>query len=161
MQWCLIKNHLLDEDDVYLLAGDEVVVTKSGKKTYGLDRFFSSLYGKPVKSLCFFSLSLISVKQRCAYPLIAKQVIRSKEPTKPKTTKCQKQSIEAILPKKRGCPKGSKNKDKLNVELSTYLRFVKTLVEQVLGLIRPLLKLDYLVLDGAYGNNEATHLAQQ
>ena len=66
MQWCLIRDQLLHEDDVYLLAGDEVVLTKSGKKTYGLDRFFSSLYGKPVKSLCFFSLSLISVKQRCS-----------------------------------------------------------------------------------------------
>ena len=60
LQWCLIKGHLIDEDDVYLLAGDEVVVSKSGKQSYGLDRFFSSLQGRPIKSLCFFSLSLVS-----------------------------------------------------------------------------------------------------
>lgn len=160
MQWCLIRDQLLHEDDVYLLAGDEVVLTKSGKKTYGLDRFFSSLYGKPVKSLCFFSLSLISVKQRCSYPLIAKQVIRSKEADEVKT-ECQKQHTEKKLPKQRGRPKGSKNKAKLKVELSAYLCFVKTLLEQVLGLIRPLLTIDHLVLDAAYGNNEATQLAQQ
>ena len=45
MHWWLIRTHLLGEDTEWLLAGDEVVVTKSGKQTYGLGRFFSSLYG--------------------------------------------------------------------------------------------------------------------
>jgi len=40
LQWLLIRHHLLDQDDVILMGGDEVVVTKSGKRTYGLDRFF-------------------------------------------------------------------------------------------------------------------------
>ena len=35
-------------DEVSLLAGAEVVVTKAGKHTYGLGRFCSSVYGKPV-----------------------------------------------------------------------------------------------------------------
>ena len=43
VQWLIVREHLLDPGDVLLMAGDEVVVTKSGKKTYGLDRFFSSL----------------------------------------------------------------------------------------------------------------------
>ena len=57
LQWVLLRHHLLDPDDVILTAGDHVVVTKSGKQTYGLDRFFSSLYGKAVPGLCFLSLS--------------------------------------------------------------------------------------------------------
>src|SRR5712691_7486828 len=48
LQWVLIRHHLLEPDDVILMGGDDVVVTKSGKHTYGLDRFFSSLYGKVV-----------------------------------------------------------------------------------------------------------------
>jgi hypothetical protein len=36
---------VVSEDDIYLLAGDEVVVSKAGKRSFGLDRFFSSLYG--------------------------------------------------------------------------------------------------------------------
>src|SRR5256714_14182000 len=44
LNWLLIRHHLLDADDVVLMSGDHVVVTKSGKTTYGLDRFFSSLY---------------------------------------------------------------------------------------------------------------------
>src|SRR6267378_4761120 len=67
LQWVLIRHHLLDQDDVIVLGGDDVVVTKSGKKTHGLARFFSSLYGKAVPGLCFLSLSLISVKRRTAY----------------------------------------------------------------------------------------------
>ena len=43
VHWLIIRQHLLDPSEVLLMAGDEVVVTKSGKKTYGLDRFFSSL----------------------------------------------------------------------------------------------------------------------
>ena len=43
VHWLVIRHHLLDREGVMLLAGDEVVVTKSGKQTAGLDRFFSSL----------------------------------------------------------------------------------------------------------------------
>ncbi len=56
--WAFFRHHLFDRQDRYLLGGDECVVTKAGKKTYGLDRFFSSLYGKPVPGLSFFVLSL-------------------------------------------------------------------------------------------------------
>jgi len=49
---------------------NETTVTKSGKKTYGLGRFFSSIYGRAVPGLEFFSLSLISVKRHKAYPIL-------------------------------------------------------------------------------------------
>ncbi len=49
--WVFFRHHLFDPQDRYICAGDECVVTKSGKKTYGLDRFFPSLYGKPVPGL--------------------------------------------------------------------------------------------------------------
>jgi putative transposase len=45
LQWLLIRTHLLDDDDKVVASGDHVVVTKAGKQTHGLDRFFSSLYG--------------------------------------------------------------------------------------------------------------------
>ena len=43
LQWMVIRHHLLDQDDVIVMAGDDVVVTKSGKQTQGSGRFFSSL----------------------------------------------------------------------------------------------------------------------
>src|SRR5258705_14002923 len=44
--WAFFRQHLHCPNEVYLVAGDEVMVTKAGKSTHGLDRFFASLYGK-------------------------------------------------------------------------------------------------------------------
>ena len=57
--WVFFRQHMYRPEDVYLLVGDEVVATKAGKLTHGLDRFFSSLYGKPVPGIAFFALSLV------------------------------------------------------------------------------------------------------
>ena len=40
LRWQLIKRHLNGTQGVWLMAGDEVVVTKSGKETHGLGIFF-------------------------------------------------------------------------------------------------------------------------
>ena len=42
MCWAFFRTHLLDQESVYILSGDEVVKNKDGKCTYGLSRFFSS-----------------------------------------------------------------------------------------------------------------------
>ena len=70
VHWCFIRHHLWDAKDTYILAGDEVVVTKAGKQTYGLDRFFSSLYKRPVPGICLFTFSLISTNKRTGRPWI-------------------------------------------------------------------------------------------
>src|SRR4030095_9990605 len=56
--WVFFRHHVYCPADVYVVAGDEVIVTKAGQHTHGLDRFFSSLYGKPVPGLDFFTLSM-------------------------------------------------------------------------------------------------------
>jgi len=53
LQWVLIRYHLLAPDDVILMGGDDVVVTKSGKQTHGLDRFFLPSMAKPSLGLVF------------------------------------------------------------------------------------------------------------
>ena len=90
VNWFFIRHHLLDPSDTILIGGDESVVTKSGQKTYGLDRFFSSLYGKPVPGLSFFSLSLISVKERTSYPVMMEQVLKEKKRSRTKRRSSKK-----------------------------------------------------------------------
>src|SRR5262245_13915692 len=75
--WVFFRQHVYCPDDVYLAAGDEVIVTKAGTCTHGLDRFFASLYGKPVPGLAFFTVSLVSVQQRRAFPRRVEQMVRS------------------------------------------------------------------------------------
>lgn len=161
LHWCLLRSHVVSEDDIYLLAGDEVVVSKAGKRSFGLDRFFSSLYGRPVKGLCFFSLSLVSVKRRSAYPLLAQQVVRTAEEKAATKAKREQTKGKAPVEGKGGRPKGSKNRDKVNVELSGHLKFVQGLLQGVLKLLRALIEVKYVVLDGAYGYNEVMQLARQ
>ena len=50
--WVFFRHHVYRSEEVYLLAGDEVVVTKAGKTTHGLDRFFPSRYQGWPSSLC-------------------------------------------------------------------------------------------------------------
>ena len=52
LNWALIKP-ALSNADVVLIAGDVTVVTKSGKETFGLGRFFSSIYSRAVPGIAF------------------------------------------------------------------------------------------------------------
>lgn len=154
VQWLLIRHHLLDQDDVILMGGDEVVVTKSGKTTYGLDRFFSSLYGKRVPGLCFLSLSLVSVKRRTSYPVLMEQL--DKKAAEPPDAGGKPTSHG-----KRGRPRGSQNRHRRDVMLSPYLRFVQETIQALLQLLGDHLKVIYLVYDGAFGHNDALQMVRQ
>lgn len=156
VHWLLCKHHLLRASSTYILAGDEVVVTKTGSETYGLDRFFSSLYGKPVPGVAFFAFALVNVEQRTAHPLRIGQVLRPA--TAPEAVPAPPAATEK---RGRGRPKGSKNRNKADVELSPYLSFVHTLLQGIKSLLDTTLAVTYVVLDGAFGNNYALQMVQR
>jgi putative transposase len=155
VNWFFIRHHLLDRSDTILIGGDESVVTKTGKQTYGLDRFFSSLYGKPARGLSFFSLSLISVKQRKSYPVMMEQVVKEKADKPPQKSKGKKQS------RNRGRPSGSRNKNRREVELTAYLQQIQTMLKTLLQLLGIDLVPVYCVMDGAFGHNNALQMVRQ
>ncbi len=157
--WLFFQHHLYRSEDVYLLAGDECVVTKSGKQTHGLDRFFSSLYGKPVPSLAFFALSLVSLSERRSYPVMVEQVVRTEE--EKAATKARKAKRKQQKPGKPGRPKGSKNQDKTVVTLTPELTLIQKMVQKLLQLIGPTLSLRFLVMDGKFGHNNALQMTRQ
>ena len=154
LQWLLIRQHLLDADDVVVMSGDHVVVTKAGKMTYGLDRFFSSLYGQTVSGLCFLSLSLLSVKRRTSYPVLIEQVEKSSEA-----------SVQAPPKQKgrgqRGRPKGSKNRNRREVEISPSLGFIQEHIKRVLEQIGDAFQVVYFIFDGELGHNDAMQMVRQ
>jgi hypothetical protein len=160
--WVFFRQHLFQADDVYLLAGDEVVVPKAGKHTYGLDRFFSSIYQHAVPGLAFFSLALVSTTDRRAFPIRLEQVVRTDaEKAASKAKAAAKQTKAAAPHRKPGRPKGSTNKPKTDIPLSPELQRIQTLVCALLQLIAGWLPLTYLVLDGHFGNSAGCHMAQQ
>jgi putative transposase len=163
--WLFFKAHFYKPGTEYLLVGDESVVTKAGKQTHGLDRFFSSIFNKPVAGLAFFALSLVSMEERKSYPMLVEQVIRSeaeKAATKAKKAeKAKKKSKSSKRKGKRGRPKGSKNKDKRQIEWSAELKRVKEMATTLIQRVSPLVQLRYFVLDGHFGNNNVMQMVRQ
>jgi hypothetical protein len=160
--WLFFRTQLWHPDDVYLLAGDETVVTKAGKRTHGLDRFFASLYGKPLPGLAFFTLALISIQQRRSFPIQVEQVLRTAEEQAASRTKRPAPTSAAATPRRKpGRPKGSTTKAKTSVELSSELNRIQRMILQLLERIGGLVPLTYLVLDGHFGNHAALQMTQQ
>jgi len=161
--WVFFRFHVFNPDAVYLLGGDECVVTKAGKKTYGLDRFFSSLYGKPVPGLSFFALSLISTQQRRSYPTMVEHMVRTeaeKVATQAKSHKKTQQRQKTAHQGKPGRPPGSKNREKTPVTLSPELQRIQTMIQQQLGVVGGLIPLTHMVLDGHFFNSPALHMVR-
>ena len=160
--WVFFRHHLYCPADVYCVAGDEVIVTKAGKHTHGLDRFFSSLYGKPVPGLAFFTLSLVSVQQRRSFPMRIEQVVRSDaEKAASKTKAAAKKPTGTPATRRRGRPKGSKNTPKAAATLTPELVRITGMLTALLQLLATVLAVTYLVLDGHFGNHNALQMARQ
>lgn len=175
--WFFFVQYLHQEDDVYLLAGDEVVIGKAGKQTHGVDRFFSSLSDKSIPGLAFFTLSLVSTKHKRAFPVRIEQVIKEKSEKLTKQLSSQTQagkkssqtadkptSTEASPAEnknKGGRPPGRKTQDKTAVILSHELLRIQGMVMSLLKLIAAKISLKYLVMDGHFGNNNSLCMARQ
>src|SRR5579859_7216914 len=149
--WAVIKAHVLDPKGVYLLAGDDVVVSKAGKKTHGVGRFYSSLAQRPIPSLSFFALSLIDVNQRRSYPVALEQHILAAKAPEP---------VSQAAKRGRGRPKGSKNHAKTTPMLSAELRVFQSLLHGVLSRIAPL-PVNPLGLDGYFGTYPARWVVRE
>lgn len=160
--WVFFRQHVYRPGDVYLLVGDEVVTTKAGKHTHGLDRFFASLYGKPVPGLAFFTLALVSTQQRRSFPLRIEQVVRSdaeKAARKAKVVAKKQQAVATVL-RRPGRPKGSKNKPKADGTHTPECARITGMLAALLHRLTGVVSLTYLVLDGHFGNHKALQMAQ-
>ena len=59
---------------------------------------------------------------------------------------------------KRGCPKGSRNRNKTDVLLTDELKHLQTMVNALLARVGDLISVHYLVLDGYFGHNNALQI---
>lgn len=162
LPWAFFRQHLQRPDDAYLLVGDEVVVSKAGKHTHGLDRFFASLYGRSIPGLAFFTLALVSTQERRAFPLRIEQVVRSEaEKAASRAKAAAKKTPKPAQPRPRGRPKGSKNKVATEVALTPELLRIKTMLQASLKLMLGVIPLTHLALDGHFGNHAALAMVRQ
>ena len=148
-----------DAEDIFVLAGDETVVTKAGKKTHGVDRYYSSIYGRAVRGLAFMAFSLISVKRQTAYPVRMEQVAKEKALCGQRKKAKAKQKPKKAKKGKRGRPKGSKNKNRRDVELPEHLKQIQGWLSYTLQLLAAVnIQVSYFMFDGAFGNNNSLQM---
>lgn len=133
--------------------GDESVVTKAGTKTYGVDRFFSSIFGKLVPGVSLFGLSLVSCTTRQAIPVQIEQIVREPEEPPPPPAPAPK--------RKPGRPKGSSKQAKADAPLNAEHTRISAMIQRLLTRIGSFLTLKYLVLDGHFGNHNAVLMARR
>lgn len=163
LHWLFFRLKFLKQSVAYIIAGDEVVASKVGKETYGLDRFFSSIQQGMISGLSFFTFSLVNVSEARSYPLQITQVVRSAEEkaaSKAKT-ETKRPTSKTAEKRKRGRPKGSKNKSKKEVTLNPELLRIQTALKNLLETIGTLLSLTYVVLDGHFGNYPSAFMVRQ
>jgi hypothetical protein len=151
--WVFVRTQGLTPGEDVLLVGDECVVTKAGTETYGVDRFFSSIFGKPVPGISLFALALVSRSQRQAFPVQVEQVLREPAESPPPPLPTTK--------RKPGRPKGSSTQTKADAPLNAEHARLSTMIAGLLARIRPYLTVTYLVLDGHFGNHNAVLMARR
>lgn len=162
IQWLFFEKRLLQSEDEYIAAGDETVVTKSGKVTYGLDRFFSGLQQRVVPSISFFAFSLVNVCKEQSYPLQVTQIVKSAEEKAASKEKAEAKKAQKTSEKKKaGRPKGSKNKAKLETVLNAELLRIQAALRSFLKTIGTTIVLNYVVLDGHFGNYPTAFMIRQ
>ena len=153
MLWIFLRTHVRTPGDDMLRVGDECVVTKAGKETYGVDRFFSSTFGKPVPGVSLFALALVSRTERQAFPVPVEQVLREPDNSPPTTL--------PVAKRKPGRPKGSSSHAKADAPLNAEHTRISAMIQGLLTRIGASLALTYLVLDGHFGNHNAVLMARR
>jgi putative transposase len=157
MMWILFTSQLWKAGHEYIAAGDEVMFGKVGQETFGLGRFFSSLQNRVIPGLSFFVFSLIDVQARQSYPIQVAQMVKKEG------EKAKKDKKKPAKAKKRpvGRPKGSKNKKAEKPTLSAELLRIQPVLQAFLAVLKGVLPISYLVMDGHFGNYPSAWMVVQ
>ena len=173
----LLQNHWLEDggEQRYVLAVDEVVAKKAGKKTFGVNWFYSSIAGKAIRSISFHAISVVDTKRARSFALhqiqnvkgaagdkVYKKEVAAKAKKKHKKRTGDGKADKNAVPKKPvGRPKGCKNKQKVQ-EKSALSEGLKTLLDAVLPQLSAIgLAIKYALCDGAYGNKTCMMIARK
>jgi hypothetical protein len=160
LHWVFFRKRFLKPEDEYLIAGDEVVVSKAGTKTYGLDRFFSGLQQQVIPSLSFFTFALVNIREAQSYPIPTTPMVKSAAEKAARQAKAH--PVKTIAEKKKpGRPKGSKNKVKQVVMLNPELVRIQKALHTLLETVGAVLSLKYVALDGHFGNYPSAFMVRQ
>ncbi|MCC6298761.1 MAG: transposase [Anaerolineales bacterium] len=155
--WILFTSQLWKAGHEYIAAGDEVVFGNAGKETQGVGYFFSGLQQRIIPGLSFFVFSLIDVNERQSYPIQVSQIVKPiGEKTKP-----DKKEPAKVKQRSKGRPKGSQNKKAEKPILSPELLRIQSVWQAFLTVLKGVLSISYLGMDGHFGNDPSAGMVRQ
>ena len=105
----------------------------------------------------FFALSLIDVQERQAYPI---HIAQMRKPAGAKIKQNKKKPGKRDK-RPRGRPKGSKNKKEQSPTLSAELLGIQPVLQAFLAVLKGVLSVSYLVMDGHFGNYPSAWMVRQ
>lgn len=170
------QSHHHDPSTPNILIADETVISKSGKTTYGIDRFYSSMASRPISSVAVFTIAMANLDQREAIPISFEQVIRTDEEKAAARERTKARKVASQLAKARkkanaasdaplnqgkaGRPKGSKNKNKAEIPLSPELLRISEQIKRVLNAKTGAKAPTHIAMDGHFGNQFACKMVR-
>ena len=154
------RHQVYRSEDVYLLVGDEVVVTKADESTHGLDRFFASLR-QTGAGACLLRLALVSVQAGVPFPCASSSRAQRRGES------CQQGQgggqegqgtvHQAATWASEGQQEHPQSQRALDAGVIAYHRLARRLLHLIAGVVA----LTYIVLDGHFGNHHALQMARQ
>lgn len=151
--WVRSRPHRLDPDAVLWRGGDDVVVTKAGKHTHGVERGFSALAGPLVRGRGVLRVSRMRVTRRTSDPVRLEPRDRQSPHPPPAGSTHTSQG-------QRGRPPGSQNPPRRDGPWRPERRVVQATLTPLLPWIGAPFQGRYGVGDGALGHQEARHLGR-
>ena len=93
--------------------------------------------------------------------MVMEQIVRSDTRSPSPSASEHRDDTQPPSPRRnRGRPKGSRNRNKTQVQLSDTLRHLQTMLKVLLARVGDLIPVRYLVLDGYFGHNNALQMTK-
>ena len=132
---------IVPADHEQALIIDASFVSKSGKHTYGLDRFWNGSHSRAEKGLEISALAWLDLAEKCAYGLSVEQTPPSPEPSASESSASESSASESSASESSASDISAPETTRMDVYLDQLRRVVKA---------HDLTWLRYLLMDGAY-----------
>ena len=132
---------IVPADHEQALIIDASFVSKSGKHTYGLDRFWNGSHSRAEKGLEISALAWLDLTEKCAYGLSVEQTPPSPEPSASESSASESSASESSASESSASESSAPETTRMDVYLDQLRRVVKA---------HDLTWLRYLLMDGAY-----------
>ena len=132
---------IVPADHEQALIIDASFVSKSGKHTYGLDRFWNGSHSRAEKGLEISALAWLDLTEKCAYGLSVEQTPPSPEPSASESSASESSASESSASESSASDISAPETTRMDVYLDQLRRVVKA---------HDLTWLRYLLMDGTY-----------